>query len=44
MEGERSMNQNEIAARIIREVSKAIIGKHECIRTICVRSCPVAMC
>ena len=28
------MNQNEKAARIIREVSKAIIGKHECIRTI----------
>ena len=28
------MNQNEKAARIIREVSKAIIGKNECIRTI----------
>ena len=28
------MNQNEKAAQIIQEVSKAIIGKSECIRTI----------
>ena len=28
------MNQNEKAERIIQEVSKAIIGKNECIRTI----------
>ena len=28
------MNQNEKAEQIIREVSKAIIGKPECIRTI----------